>query len=152
MIYHSRPGQCQSNLCRGFLYKDLIDIDLVESGKSSPVKLSESSFTVPNESIGKILAEVGKYAGLRLHYPINRNDYDDEFIGFQGASYFRGISKGQVYGLSCRGIAINVADPKGEEHPLFRRFWIERPSSHQKTIVVHALLDSESVAGAYRFA
>ncbi|MFT7053023.1 MAG: glucans biosynthesis protein [Psychromonas sp.] len=136
----------------GFLYKNLIDIDLVESGKSSPVELSESSFRVPDESIGKILAEVGKYAGFRLHYPINRDDYNDEFLVFQGASYFRGVSKGQAYGLSTRGLAINVADPKGEEFPLFKKFWIERPSSDQKAIVVHALLDSISVSGAYRFA
>jgi len=135
----------------GFLYKELIDIEVVENGQSFPVKLSESSFRVPDESIGKLLAEVGKYAGLRLHYPINSNDYNDEFIVFQGASYFRGISKGQVYGLSTRGLAINVARPKGEEYPLFKSFWIERPSRHQKAIVVHALLDSKSVAGAYRF-
>nr|WP_321397173.1 glucan biosynthesis protein G [uncultured Desulfobacter sp.] len=135
----------------GFLYKELIDIEVVENGQSFPVELSESSFKVPDESIGKMLTEVGKYAGLRLHYPINRNDYNDEFIVFQGASYFRGISKGQVYGLSARGLAINVANPKGEEYPLFKSFWIERPSKHQKAIVVHALLDSKSVAGAYRF-
>jgi periplasmic glucans biosynthesis protein len=135
----------------GFLYKELIDIAVVENGQSFPVELSESSFRVPDESIGKLLAEVGKYAGFRLHYPINRNDYNDEFIVFQGASYFRGISKGQVYGLSTRGLAIDVAAPKGEECPLFKKFWIERPSKHQNAIVVHALLDSKSVTGAYRF-
>ncbi len=135
----------------GFLYKELVDIAVVENGQSFPVELSESSFRVPDESIGKLLAEVGKYAGFRLHYPINSNDCNDEFIVFQGASYFRGISKGQVYGLSTRGLAINVAKPKGEEYPLFKRFWIERPSKHHNAIVVHALLDSKSVAGAYRF-
>jgi glucan biosynthesis protein len=135
----------------GFLYKELVDIEVVENGQSFPVELSESSFRVPDESIGKLLTEIGKYAGFRLHYPINSNDYNDEFIVFQGASYFRGISKGQVYGLSTRGLAINVAEPKGEEYPLFERFWIERPSKHQNAIVVHALLDSKSVAGAYRF-
>ncbi|MDO8825294.1 glucan biosynthesis protein G [Methylophaga sp.] len=135
----------------GFLYKDLIDIDVVESGKSFPLEVSETSFRVPNESIGKKLAEVGKYAGLRLHYPLNDDKYQDEFIVFQGASYFRVISKGQLYGVSARGLAIDVAQPKGEEFPLFKRFWIERPSSKQNSIVVHALLDSKSVTGAYRF-
>ena len=135
----------------GFLYKDLIDIDVVESGKAFPLELSETSFKVPNEAIGKKLVEVGKYAGLRLHYPINNDDYQDEFIVFQGASYFRVVSKGQLYGISARGLAIDVAQPKGEEFPLFKRFWIERPSSSQKAIVVHALLDSKSVTGAYRF-
>ncbi|MBB1477019.1 glucan biosynthesis protein G [Shewanella sp. SG41-3] len=136
----------------GYIYKQLVDIDVVENSKSFPVAVSESSFRVPDESIGQLLQQVGKYAGFRLHYPINRDDYKDEFLVFQGASYFRGVSKGQAYGLSTRGLAINVADPKGEEYPLFKKFWIERPSSHQKAIVVHALLDSVSVTGAYRFA
>lgn len=135
----------------GFLYKALIDIGVVENGQPIPVALSESSFNVPDESLGRLLAEIGKYAGFRLHYPINRPDYDDEFVVFQGASYFRGVSKGQVYGLSARGLAIDVAGPKGEEFPLFKRFWIERPSKHQDAIVVHALLDSKRVTGAYRF-
>lgn len=135
----------------GFLYKDLIDIDVVESGRSFPLELSETSFKVPNEAIGQKLVEVGKYAGLRLHYPLNNNDYQDEFIVFQGASYFRLVSKGQQYGISARGLAIDVAQPKGEEFPVFKRFWIERPSSSQDAIVVHALLDSKSVSGAYRF-
>ncbi|THK40685.1 glucan biosynthesis protein G [Methylophaga sp. SB9B] len=135
----------------GFLYQDLIDIDVVESGKSFPLELSENSFRVPNEIIGKKLTEVGKYAGLRLHYPLNNADYQDEFIVFQGASYFRVVSKGQLYGISARGLAIDVGQPKGEEFPIFKRFWIERPSSKQNAIVVHALLDSKSVTGAYRF-
>ena len=135
----------------GFLYKDLIDIDVVESGQSFPLELSENSFRVPNDAIGKQLTEVGKYAGLRLHYPLNREDHQDEFVVFQGASYFRLVSKGQQYGISARGLAIDVGQPKGEEFPIFKRFWIERPSSKQSAIVVHALLDSKSVTGAYRF-
>ena len=135
----------------GFLYKDLVDVDVVENGKSYPVNVSESSFRVRDPSIGKLLAKVGKYAGMRLHYPINRPDYKDEFVVFQGASYFRAVSNGQNYGVSSLGLAIEMAQPEGEEHPLFKRFWIERPSINQTAIVVHALLDSESVTGAYRF-
>ena len=135
----------------GFLYQDLIDIDVVENGESFPVELSENSFSVPNDDIGKKIAEVGKYAGLRLHYPLNSEDHHDEFIVFQGASYFRIVSQGQLYGISARGLAIDVAQPTGEEFPLFKKFWIERPSSKQNAIVVHALLDSKSITGAYRF-
>ena len=135
----------------GYLFKELVDIDVVENGQAFPIQISESSFSVPYESLGETLAQLGKYAGVRLHYPINRNEYKDEFIVFQGASYFRGVSKGQLYGLSARGLAVDVAQPSGEEHALFRRFWIERPSVEQKAIVVHALLDSASVTGAYRF-
>src|SRR6056297_3000418 len=53
--------------------------------------------------------------------------------------------------MSVRGLAIDVAQPKEEETPFFKKFWVERPSTRQEAIVVHALLDSESVAGAYRF-
>lgn len=135
----------------GFLYKNLVDIDVIENGKSIPIALTDTSFSVPNDAIDKLLTQVGQYAGVRLHYPINDDEAKDEFIMFQGASYFRTLSKGQIYGLSNRGLALNVAQPKGEEYPMFKRFWVERPSKYQTAIVVHALLDSQSVTGAYRF-
>lgn len=73
----------------GFLYRDLVDIYIVENGKSSPLTISEDSFRVPDPALAKILAEIGKYAGMRLHYPLNSEDYADEFLVFQGASFFR---------------------------------------------------------------
>ncbi|MBM6549529.1 glucan biosynthesis protein G [Marinomonas ostreistagni] len=135
----------------GFLYQDLVEIDAVENGQAFPIQANEDSFHTPTEEIDKLITQVGKFAGLRLHYPINKSDYRDEFIVFQGASYFRAVSKGQTYGASARGLAVDVAQPKGEEFPMFRHFWIERPSASQQAIVVHALLDSKSVTGAYRF-
>ena len=91
------------------------------------------------------------FAGFRLHYPINRPDYFDEFAVFLGATYFRAVAKGQRDGLSARGLAINTGDPKGEEFPAFTSFWIERPQPNATSIVVHALLESPSTTGAYRF-
>ena len=135
----------------GYLYRDLVDIEVVENGQSRPLTVSEESFRVPEPDLANMLAETGKYAGFRLHYPLNRPDYADEFVVFQGASYFRGVSKSQVYGLSARGLAIDVAGPRGEEYPIFRRFWLERPSSTHESMVVHALLDSRRVTGAFRF-
>ena len=135
----------------GYLYEKLVDIDVVENGRTRPVAVTESSFTVPDKELGQILARVGKYAGFRLHYPINNDDYRDEFIVFQGASYFRAVSKGQLYGISTRGLSIDTARPTGEEFALFKHFWIERPAVVQNAVVVHALLDSKSVSGAYRF-
>lgn len=124
---------------------------MVENSHAFPIELTETAFNVPSDAIEKLLTQVGQYAGIRLHYPINDEGIKDEFIMFQGASYFRALSKGQTYGLSNRGLAIDVAQPKGEEYPLFKRFWVERPSKYQTAIVVHALLDSQSVTGAYRF-
>ena len=56
-----------------------------------------------------------------------------------------------LYGLSARGLAINTAEPSGEEFPAFTHFWIERPGAKRIAIVIYALLESESTTGAYRF-
>ncbi|MEO6186291.1 MAG: glucan biosynthesis protein, partial [Steroidobacteraceae bacterium] len=74
-----------------------------------------------------------------------------EFIVFQGASYFRAVGQGQVYGLSARGLALRTADAGGEEFPAFTHFWIEKPALRDDSIVIYALLDSPSTTGAYRF-
>jgi periplasmic glucans biosynthesis protein len=135
----------------GYLYRDLIDVEVVESGESFPLIVDEKSFDVPDPGLARVLADAGKFAGFRLHYPLNTRERADDFLIFRGASNFRGHSRGQLYGVTARGLAIDVAEPQGEEFPVFRRFWIERPSSRANSIVVHALLDSRRVAGAYRF-
>jgi glucans biosynthesis protein len=135
----------------GYIYKDVVDIDIVENGVARTLEVTSDSFRVPEPEIGKILADISKYAGFRLHYPLNNKAHADEFVVFQGASYFRAVSKGQTYGVSTRGLALDVGEQHGEEFPTFKHFWIERASKSQHSIVVHALLDSPSVSGAYRF-
>ncbi|MBG6241837.1 MAG: glucan biosynthesis protein G [Candidatus Symbiopectobacterium sp. Dall1.0] len=91
------------------------------------------------------------FAGFKILYPINKLGKDDEIVSMLGASYFRVIGKGQTYGLSARGLAIDTALPSGEEFPRFREFWIERPKPNDKHLLVYALLDSPRATGAYRF-
>jgi glucans biosynthesis protein len=91
------------------------------------------------------------YAGFRVHYAINTPKYKDEVLVFLGASYFRALGKGQVYGLSARGLAVDTALASGEEFPRFTTFWIERPAPGARTLTLYALLDSKRVTGAYRF-
>ena len=91
------------------------------------------------------------YAGFRVLYPINKADKQDEIMTMLGASYFRVVGKGQIYGLSARGMAIDTALPSGEEFPRFTEFWIEKPKPNDKHLVIFALLDSPRATGAYRF-
>ena len=91
------------------------------------------------------------FAGFRLHAPLNRPDYLDELAVFLGASYFRALGRGQRYGLSARGIALNTGLPSGEEFPAFTAFWLERPGPGWQQLVLHALLDGPSLTGAYSF-
>jgi glucans biosynthesis protein len=134
---------------RGFLYKQRVDIFEVADGAARPVGFNPDLFSyglIPRPEP----ADLG-FAGFRVHAPFNRPDYADEVCVFLGASYFRAVAKGQGYGLSARGLAINTADPKGEEFPTFRSFWLERPQAGTAVLVVHALLDSPSCAAAFRF-
>jgi glucans biosynthesis protein len=90
-------------------------------------------------------------SGFRIRSQINSKKIWDEFLVFQGASYFRAVAQHLLYGLSARGLAINTAEPSGEEFPGFTHFWVEKPAPHATTIVVYALLESDSATGAYRF-
>ena len=91
------------------------------------------------------------FAGFRVHYPINTPKYKDEVLVFLGASYFRALGKGQVYGISARGLAIDTGLASGEEFPQFVEFWIERPGPKAGELTLYALLDSKRASGAYRF-
>lgn len=135
---------------RGFMYSGRVDLYEVADGQASAILYSPDLFTFDDVKRPDPGSDLG-FAGFRIHAPINRPDYYDEVGVFLGASYFRAVAKGETYGLSARGLAINTADPKGEEFPAFRAFWIEKPQKHATSIVVHALLDSKSAAAAYRF-
>jgi periplasmic glucans biosynthesis protein len=135
---------------RGFLYPGRVELYEVVGGKAEAIRYSPDMFdfgTLPRPPGGDDLG----FAGFRIHAPLNRADYFDEICAFLGASYFRAVAKGQGYGLSARGLAIKTGDPGGEEFPVFRAFWIERPPPRAGSIVVHALLDGPSAAGAFRF-
>jgi glucans biosynthesis protein len=134
---------------RGFLFKDRVDMFEVVDGQAQPIRYSTDLFDLSKVQ-PKPEGDLG-FAGFRVHYPLNRPDVDDEVCAFLGASYFRAIARGQGYGLSARGLAIKTGDPGGEEFPLFKSFWLERPAKGSDVVVIHALLDSQSAAAAFRF-
>jgi glucans biosynthesis protein len=91
------------------------------------------------------------FAGFRVHYALNSPKYKDEVLVFLGASYFRALGKGQRYGISARGLAIDTALMSGEEFPRFTEFWVERPTPQARELHIYALLDSPRATGAYGF-
>ena len=136
---------------RGFLFKQRLDIAEVIAGEAKPVAFNPSQFHYGNNQFPEPIPSDLGYAGLRLHFPLNQPGYKDEVAVFLGASYFRILGAGQIYGASARGLSINTALPSGEEFPAFRRFWLERPAEGASYLRLWALLDSRSVAGAFQF-
>lgn len=120
-------------------------------GEVSPVLFDLNVFDHTDKLPDLPVDETLGYSGLRLHGELERKGVYQEYAVFQGASYFRAIGRGDIYGLSARGLALNTGAPEGEEFPEFREFWIETPEAGETGVVLHALLDSPSVTGAYRF-
>lgn len=136
---------------RGFMFKDRVNINVVDQGVSTRLAYSPELFDFGKNAVPTQLpADLG-FAGLRFHHPIRRDEVFDEISVFLGASYFRAVGLGQAYGLSARALAIDTGLTKAEEFPVFREFWVEKPAKNAAALVVYALLDSQSVTGAYRF-
>jgi glucans biosynthesis protein len=133
----------------GFIYKAPVRIHIIEGEVPLEIQYGSHLFNFGKLHVPPI-HDQPLFSGFRLRAQMD-SEHEDEFLVFQGASYFRALGKEQLYGTSARGIAIDTAEPKGEEFPFFRSFWIERPSISSKTITIYALLDSLSLTGAFTF-
>lgn len=127
---------------QGMHFDTPVKINEVTATTVKPIKYDRTKFDFGSLKFDENATKDLGYAGFRVLYPINKADKQDEIATFLGASYFRVVGKGQVYGLSARGLAIDTALPSGEEFPRFREFWIERPKAQDKQLVIYALLDS----------
>lgn len=136
---------------QGMHFDTPVKINEVTATKVEEIKYDPSRFDFGDVQFDPKVTENLGWAGFRVLYPINKADKQDEIMTMLGASYFRVIGKGQTYGLSARGMAIDTALPSGEEFPRFTEFWIERPKAGDKHLVIFALLDSPRATGAYRF-
>jgi periplasmic glucans biosynthesis protein len=135
----------------GYIYRTPVQIYSVEGNNAKELKYDPEFFTY-GPQVSRPPADTNPgFSGFRIHTPINRPDIMDEFAVFQGASYFRAKATGQVYGLSARGLAVNTAQPPMDEFPIFRSFWLVKPLPGASAVTIYALLDSISVAGAYKF-
>ena len=138
---------------RGFNFDRRVAISEVVDGRPRAIAYNPAWF-----DFGRVVRQPGRlprdlgYAGFRIHYPLHTPGYKDELIVFLGATFFRVLGRNQDYGLTARALAIDTASKQGEESPWFTDFWLVRPElPEQRTLTIYALLDSESVAGAYRF-
>ncbi|MFO7278530.1 MAG: glucan biosynthesis protein G [Pseudomonadota bacterium] len=136
---------------RGFAFRDRVSIAEVSPSGVSQVAYSPAMFDFGRNPVPEGLSDDTGFAGFRVHFPLHTPLYKDELIVFLGASYFRVLGRNQVYGLSARGLAIDTGLPRGEEFPVFTDFWLVKPGPTDRKLTIYALLDSESVTGAYRF-
>jgi glucans biosynthesis protein len=136
-------------LHRGFAYQAPISLNVVEDGIIRRVNYEQNRFDFGKLSVPDGLPNLS-FSGFRIF-----GDAQDgpmrEVAVFQGATYYRSLARSQITGAAARSLVVKLGDQKGEEFPTFRAFWLEKPSPVSDTMIIHALLDSESVTGAYRF-
>lgn len=136
-------------LHRGYLFGTPMTIYLVENGMAQRLAYDPSKYDFGRITPPGTLADIG-FSGFRVLQPRDGEGLAELAI-FQGASFFRSLARGQNLGTMARALALRTADPRGEEFPMIRAMWIERPVLASGTLVMHALIDSESMVGAYRF-
>jgi periplasmic glucans biosynthesis protein len=135
-------------LHRGFIYSLPMVINLVEEGKARRLIYDAALFDTDALKVPKNSDDLG-FSGFRVLR--HRPEGHFELAIFQGASFFRAVAPGQTLGTMARAMSIKTADLRGEEFPAIRSVWIERPTLAAGVLVIHALIDSESLTGAYRF-
>jgi len=130
----------------------------IEGGATArEIIYSPNYFDMPAASPVRELPSGAGFAGFRfqerrLGDQTNLDWRKNDWVAFQGASYFRTIGELYQYGLSARGIAVNVAAPgMAEEFPAFTRFYFAPGAADSDKVTVYAFLDGPSVTGAYRF-
>ncbi len=128
----------------GYVHRDAVQIYEMNRSEPIPVTFSTTLFRYGTNRVDP--STNGAFAGFRINRP---KDQFGEVGAFSGASYFRMIGRGQSYGSSARGLAVDTLGR--EEFPVFRRFWLQRPTRRSESLLVLALLDSPGVAGAFEF-
>jgi glucans biosynthesis protein len=132
-------------------YDQPVRISEIVGGVPREIRFDPELFDYGANKLDPAVVRAAGFSGFRVHANLNTPKYKDEVLSFQGASYFRALGRDQRYGLSARGVAVDTALGSGEQFPNFVEFWIERPAASARELVVYAVLDSPSVAGAYRF-
>lgn len=140
-LWHGVPGAQTVRLFpQGRFYAEPVGIYVLENGQARQVIYTPDLFNMPPNHPLRTLKSAG-FAGFRL---MSRGGVSD-WLAYLGASYFRASDPNDQYGGSARGLAINTGRP--EEFPRFTSFWLEQNGAG---MTIYALLESQSVTGAYR--
>ncbi len=131
---------------RGYVFVNPVGLFTIEDGAVRRVAFDRARF-----DYGRVTPPAGnadlQFSGMRIATGLER---PFEVAIFQGATFFRALARGQNFGALARALILRPGETRGEEIPFFRAFWIERPNPASGLLVIHALLDSESLTGALR--
>ncbi len=122
----------------GYLYQEPVHIYEFSATHVQPIRFVQDFFNYRALRIqNEIPADTG-YAGFRLLNQLNDTNKWDEIGAFLGASYFRLLGKGQRYGQSARGLALDCGEPdRPEEFPIFTDWWLGKPQKDDNQLTMY---------------
>ncbi len=137
----------------GLFFQKAVGMHVVEGDQSRKIIYEQAYFDMPASSPAHELPPGAGFAGMRIQEsrdgPLDwrKNDW----VAFLGAAYFRAIGELRQYGLSARGVALDVAvADRPEEFPDFTEFYVDSAPDGD-TLTLYALMEGPSIVGAYRF-
>ena len=133
----------------GYTFSKPVRMYMVDKGEAREILFDPTMFDYSRSGLKP--ADVPKNLGFSGFNVLFHTGWATDRAVFQGASYFRAVDGDGQYGMSQRGLAIDTGMSQPEEFPDFVKFYLETPAKDSTLLTVYALLDSPSVAGAYRF-
>jgi glucans biosynthesis protein len=133
-------------LHRGGIFSQPVSLFVVEEGIVRRIAFDKSRFDYGRMPVPASQSDLG-FSGFRLHVAGERLQ---DVAVFQGATFFRAMARGQMFGAVARSLVLRPGEQRGEEVPYFRGFWIERPGPAAPVLTVHGLIDSDSATAAVR--
>lgn len=136
----------------GYIFTHTVRINLVDGKTIRLLPFSPEMFAVADEKLADQMrhAQLG-FAGFSLAYAGTTGSLRDEdaVLGLMGTSHFQFKGRKDAYGGDARPIALDTATPSGEQRPFFREYWLHLPDVDADRFVVHALMDSPGMTGAF---
>ncbi len=137
----------------GLFFQKAVDFHVIDDDHSKRIIYDQSYFDMPADSIARQLPQGAGFAGFRIQEARDgaldwrKNDW----VAFLGAAYFRTIGELHQYGMSARGIALDVAvADRAEEFPDFTNFYVDSKES-EHSVLIYGLMEGPSIVGVYRF-
>ncbi|KAF3999823.1 glucan biosynthesis protein [Glaciimonas immobilis] len=163
-LFANGPGQFPVTFFHlGKFFQSPVHMHLIDgSGRGgaaveSEILYDETYFDMPADSPARKMPRGSGFAGFRFQESTTGDQskldwHKNDWVAFLGASYFRAIGDLYQYGLSARGIALDVAQAgQPEEFPNFTHFYFTVPEDNSDTVVIYAMLEGPSICGAYKF-
>jgi periplasmic glucans biosynthesis protein len=161
-LFHDGPGQYPVTFFHlGHFFATPVHMYVLsapgQQATSREILYDPNYFNMPADSPARELPKGAGFAGFRFQESRTGDQkqldwHKNDWVAFLGASYFRAIGELYQYGLSARGVALDVASPgRQEEFPNFTRFYFEPPADGSHDVTLYAALEGPSITGAYKF-